>query len=293
MKKLALLFIAGICVLSACDNSKEKIEEAKAKGDSTATVLRDSIEVALEAQDSLIGLITEINDGMAQIKTLEKILSTTPNLGAESNSRREQIKADMLAIQEALQARRQKLADLEKKLKASNVENTKLTKAIESLKEQITTQETTIAGLRNELAAANINIAALGQQVDSLSTTVADVKTERDQAQQKSAELNKELNTCYYAVGSNKELKSHKILEKKFLGKTKIMQNDFEKSYFTTGDKSKLTEINLYSKKAKVWTNHPKGSYQIVESANGQKTLKITNPSSFWSLGNYLVVQTD
>ena len=39
-------------------------------------------------------------------------------------------------------------------------------------------------------------------------------------------------------------------------------------------------------------TNQPEDSYTIVD-ANGHKVLQITNPGKFWSLSNYLVIQTD
>ena len=54
-----------------------------------------------------------------------------------------------------------------------------------------------------------------------------------------------------------------------------------------------MRTINLGSKKAKVMTNQPTDSYEIVEGANGVKILKITNPNRFWNQSNFLVVKTD
>ena len=67
---------------------------------------------------------------MSQIKDLEKIISTPGVLGDESTSRKEQIKNDMIVIQQALQERRQRLEELEKKLQNSSGENTTLKKTI-------------------------------------------------------------------------------------------------------------------------------------------------------------------
>ena len=50
-------------------------------------------------------------------------------------------------------------------------------------------------------------------------------------------------------------------------------------------------EIKLYSKRAELLTTHPAGSYELVKDAKGQLTLKITNPSQFWSVSRYLVIQ--
>ena len=51
-----------------------------------------------------------------------------------------------------------------------------------------------------------------------------------------------------------------------------------------------LNSIPLYAKKAKVLTNQPTDSYQLIDN-NGSMILKITNPTKFWSLTNYLVIQ--
>ena len=128
--------------------------------------------------------------------------------------------------------------------------------------------------------------------MDSLNTTVTTVTEQKDKAEQQSVDLANELNTCYYAVGSKKELKENGIIETGFLRKTKIMEGDFDRNFFTTADKRTLTTIPLHSNKAKVLTNQPESSY-VIEDQGGQKVIRVTNPDSFWSLSNYLVVQID
>lgn len=286
MKKLASTFVTALLVMTACNGNKTESTEGG------VPTTRDSLEVALANQDSLLNLMNDITEGMNQIKDLEQILSNTADLGAESKSRRDQVREDMLCIQRALQDRRQRLSELEKKLASSDSRNATLRKSIASLKAQIASQESTIETLRKDLEAANIYIEQLGITVDSLNTTVEGVTAERDAAQQQSLKLNEELNTCYYAIGSKDELKDNNIIETGFLRKTKIMPSDFKQGFFTTADKSTLTAINLHSKKAKVLTNQPADSYEIVDD-NGQKVLKITNSKRFWEVSNYLVVQID
>ena len=84
--------------------------------------------------------------------------------------------------------------------------------------------------------------------------------------------------------------KNNKIIESGFLKKTKVMETDYELSYFTKADKRTLNELPLHSDKAKVLSKHPSGSYTIVE--NGKtKTLVINNPTKFWELSNFLIIQ--
>ena len=100
------------------------------------------------------------------------------------------------------------------------------------------------------------------------------------------------VNTVYYAIGTGKELKEKKILQSGFLRKTKVMEGNFDMSYFTAGDRRTLAEIPTHSKKAKVLTSQPKGSYTIVD-VNGQKVIRISDPAKFWQLSDFLVIEVD
>lgn len=287
MKNLTSFIIVAVAIIMTACNG-DKLKQAQEKN----AHLDDSLKVALANQDSLFSLLNDITEGMNQIKDMEKILSSTSDLGAESQSKKEQIRNDMVAIQKALQDRRERLAELETKLSKQYTYNSTLKRTIDNLKAEIATQETTILTLRNDLASANIKIEELNMSVDSLNTTVANVTHEKELAQEESINLANELNTCYYAIGTKDELKKNKIIETGFLRKTKIMSGDYEQSYFTTADKRQLTTIALHSGKAKVLTNQPAGSYEIVDN-NGVKVLRITNADKFWSLSNYLVIQVD
>ena len=285
MKKIVSIIAAGLVCLTACDGGK--LKEAQAQN----AQLDDSLHVALANQDSLFSLLNDITDGMNQIKDLEKILTTT-NVGAESQSRKDQIRNDIVAIQQALKERRERLDDLEQKLKSSQGYSSTLKKTVDNLKAEIASQETTISTLRNDLAAAKIQIADLGTKVDSLNTTVASVTEEKTKAEEATTTAVNELNTCYYAIGTKKELKEAKIIETGFLRKTKLLQADFQQSYFTKADKRTLTSIPTHSKKAKIITNMPEGSYDI-QDVDGMKVINVINPEKFWSMSNYLVIQVN
>ena len=287
MKKLALLAITGLVFTTACNHRAEQSQVAD------IPTTGDSLRIALANQDSLLVLMNDVADGMAQIKQMENILSSTNDLSAESKYRRQQIRNDMLVIQQTLQMRRDRLAELEKKLQNSSSNNSTLQKSIQTLKKQISDQEGTIETLRKDLSNANIHIERLTANLDSLNSQVASVTAAKEEVEQVASDLTNELNTCYYAIGSKSELKEHKLIETGFLRKTKIMPEDFEQSYFTMGDKRTLTSIDLHSKKAKVLTNQPSDSYTITEAPNGSQVLKITSPARFWSVTNFLVIQVD
>lgn len=289
--KLLLASALAVALLSSC-NGKEKNDEINQ--DSLALYqTREELQHTVAMQDSLFALINEIGADMAQIRQVESIVSVPNNLGGETGSKREQLKSDITLISQALKQRRERLASLEKKLRASNSQNATMLSTIETLKAQIADQEQEIESLRTQLADANAKISVLNYAVDSLNVTVADERSGKEKAQQEAEQLTNELNTCYYAIGSKKELQSHNIIKSGFLRKTKILQGDFERNYFTSVDKRNFKTLPLHSKKAKVISNQPADSYEITENASGQKTLVIKNPTKFWGTTNFLIVQID
>lgn len=289
MKNFLALGLIAVLGLSACDGGKSEEQQAE---EARAQATREELASAVADRDQLLNLVSEINQGMEQIKQLENILTVSNNIQDENAGQRDKIQSDIAAIQKALQERREKLAELEKKLENSNLTNNNLRKTIASLREQIDSQTAEIVSLKEHLGQANARIGELDAVVDSLSNTVSAVTDERNVAQEENVNLANELNTCYYAIGSKSELKERHIIETGFLRKTKLMKGDFDQTFFTTADKRVLTRIALHSNKAEILTNQPAGSY-VIEDDNGQKVLSITNPDQFWSLSNYLVIKID
>lgn len=293
MKTLYYLSAAvlGLATFSCTDKAANNQTESSLLTADTLTISAN--DPVFAQRDSLIALFNDITGDLVQIKQIESIVSVPANLNGEKGKSTPQLRDDILSIRQALEQRRQKLAELEKKLNASSGENAQLTKMIENLKTQMAQNEETIASLTDQLAQANTTIAGLNVKVDSLNTSVATVSAEKTAVEQQNQNLTNEMNRCYYAIGSKNELKNHKIIETGFLRKTKIMQGDYEASYFTTADRRQLSSIPLYSKKAKVLTNQPTDSYSFTSDANGNKVLSITNPTKFWNASNYLIIQTD
>ncbi len=285
--------LIGLAVMPACQRANQQDQEAM-RLDSINAALQDSINTANAEKDSLMQLMGDIADGMTQIKELEDIVSVN-NLNGETPDRKKQLRDDIVLIQQSINKHKQRLAELERRLKQSTNYNATMQKSIENLKAQLEDQQKTINGLTEQLAAAHIQIKNLNQSVDSLSNANKAVTREKEAAVQESKQLSHEvdnLNTCYYVIGSKKELKAHKIIETGFLRKTRILEGDFEMSYFTKADRRTLNEIPLHSSKAQLMTNHPKDSYEIVDHGN-VKTLHIKDTNRFWEKSNFLVVKVD
>ena len=295
MKKIfyVVWLMVGLALLPACKRANQ-LEQEALRQDSINAVLQDSINTANAERDSLMQLMSDIADGMAKIKEIQGIVSVN-NLSNETPDRKKELRDDLVSVQQSLDKQRKRLEELEKRLKQSTNYNEKMQNMINGMRQQLEDQQKTINDLTNQLAAAHIQIKNLNQSVDSLNTVNKTVTKEKEAAQEQSKQLTEEvnnLNTCYYVIGSMKELKANKIVEKGFLRKTKILQGDYEMSYFTKADRRILNEIPLHSKKAEVMTNHPKESYEIVDQS-GAKVLRILNAERFWEKSNFLVVKVD
>lgn len=291
MKNKFAFILAASAMLTACSGSDKQSQSTAADSSLTDASRQELIE-AINERDQLLALVNEINATTAEIKNLEHIVSI--NASQSEATQDAQINSDLQAIQDALEQRRKKIEELERKLKSSNSSNTSLLATIDGLKSQLASQAVEIRDLSARLGAAQEQIEALDQTVAALTDSVQTVAAQRDAAQQQAYEQEQSANACYYVVATREELKSHNIIEDGgFLKKTKVMDGDFDKTFFITRDKRTLTQIPLHSTKAKVLTSYqPKDSYEIVD-VNGQKVLRILNPAKFWGVSNYLVVQVD
>lgn len=295
MKKNFLLLGAVIAVIfSACSNKEDKDKLAE-----------DSVEIAnLTAQyneantfnDSLLLLMGDIYTGLDSINQQEGLLYNTG--GGEGVDRREEIRNNLASIRARLVANKQLLEELQRKANASGQQNAVLNKTIEQLKTRIAQQDQKISQLTAELDKAKTEITTLNNQVAEgekkledahAATEAANAATQKAEAETVAVE--NEANRVYYAIGTNKELKQQGLLEKKFLGATKVMQGNFNQNYFTAADKRTLTQIPTGSKKAEIKTNMPAGSYEIVGGKDEPKTIKILDSAKFWSLTPYLVIE--
>ncbi len=283
MKKTFLICGTAAILLASCAGNEKKLNEDSAK----IADLTEEYKEASDFNDSLMLLMGDIYTGLDSINMLYNM-----NQG-DNADRRAEIRRNLAAIKARLNANKQLLADMEAKVKNSGNQNSVLTKTIDELKAHIAQQDEKIAQLQNDLENANKQIGELNNTVAQKEEEVKAETAAKEQAQQEAVAAENEANKVFYAIGTNKELKKNGLLEKKFLGATKVMKGNYNAAYFTTADKRNITTIPTTAKKVKVWSNMPADSYQIVSNADGIKSIKITNPAKFWSLTPYLIIQVD
>lgn len=298
MKKGILGLAVMSLLLAACAKKEEKTEPVVNEDSIKLVALTADYEQATNFNDSLMLLMGDIYVGLDSINMQEGLLYNI-NEG-ENPQRREEIRNNLAAIKSRLVTNKKLLAEMEAKVKASGDENSIQAKTISQLKAHIEQQDKKIAQLENELKNSKVQIDSLNTKVavteEKVAKTQEELKNEtaaKEAAQAATVAVENEANVVYYAMGTNKVLKQKGVLEKKFLGATKVLKGDFDAAFFVKADKRTLKSIPTNSKKVKIWSNMPEGSYQITGEKDGPKTIVITNPEKFWSLASHLVIQID
>jgi chromosome segregation ATPase len=241
--------------------------------------------------DEMLSILNAIEDDIKSIRDTENFLDIRKD-SELTGSKREQMKNNMNVIAETLKRNRQKLSELQKKLDAGNIRSSALQKTIDRLTNDITEKTELIAKLQNDLDRKDLQITQLSDKVEVLNTDIGILKDVNESQSIRIDNQDKALNIVYFCFGTKKELKEQNILSGGGLfSKSKALQEDFNKDYFIAIDKRQVTAIPLYASKAKIKTNHPKGSYNYFKDAEGNLTLEIEDVDRFWSLSSYLVIE--
>lgn len=252
---------------------------------------RDSLAVVVSEKDSLINAvfsdINAISENLAMIKSRENLITVA---GDAEGVRRpvEEINNDIAAIDRLLQENKSKIASLQRsaaQLRKANLRIDGLEKMIGDLNQQLADKTSEVAQLRE-------NLAQMGIQVENLTEEVAERTTEVENLSTEKVELQNQLNTVYYIVGSEKELRDAQIINKQgFIGRTLTVGKTANLDSFTVADSRLLTEIPVGHKKATVVSSHPEDSYELVLGADKSvEKLLITDPARFWESSKILIV---
>lgn len=275
---------ALVSLVSSCGNSRTQLV---AESDRQ----RDSLTRIVEAKDSLINAvfadINAITENLARIKSRENLITVSED---PERGRRpvEEINSDIAAIDRLLIENREKITSLRStaaQLRKANLRIDGLEKMITDLNGQLEEKKSEIGALRDELARMDSRVATLTETVNE---QTEQVETLNDQ----NLELENQLNTVYYIVGSEKELRDAQIINKQgFIGRTLTVGEHGSMESFTQADSRLLLEVPVGHRRVTIVTSHPEGSYELVQGADKMvERLRITDPVRFWESSKILIV---
>lgn len=280
MKKLVFMAVIAL-MLGACGDKGSMSSSEMAQAIDSLQQLNNQKDQEI---NDMLSTMNDIEEGFRQINEAQGRVTVARE--GEGASRQARIRENMLFIQQTMQQNAELIAKLKERLNASSIKSEQLAKIVENLTAQLEEKNDELTKLREELAAKDVHIAELDEQVAVLSEDVSSLKDENRQKEETINQQDQQLNTAWYVFGTKKELKQNNILKN-----GEVLQEDFNKSYFTEIDIRNDKEIQLKSRDAKILTTHPKGSYTLERDENKQYVLRITNPTQFWSTSRYLVVQ--
>lgn len=282
MKKLLLLFIS-VAVLFSCTNVKDSTEYKQLQRERD-TLLMETQSTNSEI-DEIMAVINTVEENFNQIRDAEKYLAVqSAGEGELSSNTKDRISDNFKMVNEILAKNKKQIAELNKKYSSSTGQTAALKKTIDRLNREMEERSATISSLQAELSRKDETIAQLSLNVTELSGHLEEQSVTI-------LEQEKELNTAYFVFGTMSELKSQKILSGGFLRKTRVLEDSFNEDYFLEIDIRETTRIPLYDKDAKLWSNHPSGTYEFEKGADGNLTFVITDVERFWSLTRHLIIE--
>ncbi len=281
MRKLLMVAVLVTLVLTGCQDNKK---EAPALVRLEQT---DSLQKIITQKDNemndLMGTLNEIETGFREINEAENRVELVKD--GEGANRSQQLRENVQFISNRMKQNRALIAKLRQQLRESSFKGDEFKKTIENLVKQMNEKDQQLQELRVELDAKDIHITELDETINTLNSDVNNLTAESVQKTETITNQDKQLNTAWYVFGTKKELKEQRILVD-----GKVLQGNFNKSYFTKIDIRVSKEVKFYSKSVRLLTMHPSSSYTLTQDNNNQYILRISNPQLFWSTSKYLVV---
>jgi phage shock protein A len=247
----------------------------------------------ITSRDSAIGewitTFADIEKNIALIKEKEHIVTLNSSNSELSRDKRQQVVEDIKYINALLEQNKQKIASL----------NTQLNKSggtIKVLQNKISELEASVKQSESEISELKIALVTKNFEIDQLNTKNSDLQNTIVQKDEKINNQTFEMNKAFYACGTYKELKAKGLLTKEGgfigLGKTKSLRGNFSDSAFVQIDLSATKSIPVNSKSAKLISEHPENSYQLIRDKDKRiESIEIKDPALFWKISKYAVVE--
>lgn len=283
---IVLLIAAGVVFYSMYKREQKRqialMEDQKA-----------SFTELLTQRDSTINdwvlTFDQIEKNLQAIKEKEKIITLNANDREFSKDRKQQITEDIQYINTLLDQNKKKIATLNDQLKKSGGTIKGLEAKIVELEAAMKQSEIEISDLKTALTEKNFKI-------DQLNTKVGEQQAAIEQKDQTITTQTAEMNKAFIASGTFKDLKAKGIVSKEGgflgLGKNKSLKNNVTDNMFSQIDITVTKTIPVNSKSAKLITEHPAGSYEMIREGKDKIAyIEIKDPNQFWKLSKYAVVE--
>ncbi len=247
----------------------------------------------LTSRDSVINewvlTFDQIEKDLVMIKEKEKIINLKSEDREFSKDRKQQIIKDIEYINTLLDQNKKKIASLSAQLSKSGMTIKSLETKVAELEASIAQRETEITDLKTALTQKDF-------QIDQLNSKMSDMQVAITQKDETISTQTNEINKAFYVSGTYKSLKARGILNKEGgflgLGRKESLIKNFSDSAFAKINITEMRTIPVNSKNAKLITEHPTNSYELIRDNNNKVAyIEIKDPDQFWKVSKYAVVE--
>lgn len=299
-RNIYIIAVAIVQVLAvSCGNSDKEIAKIVEERDSLRSVNAINA-LQLENHGRLMDVINSTFDSIAYQEDVIFIKKE-----GETPISKEEVKYNILQFESLLKRQKERISQLERQLAEKQQEQKsadtddlpKSLKLLSHLREQIDAKDKQIAQLKQELDKKNVDMARLQTRfnsqrttIDSQNATINELNNRSKKQREALARQDAMLNNGYVLIGAKDDLKRKGIITKK--GKL-VSEAVWDRAKFAKVDIRTWTEISFTAKRPRILTHMPASSYELTTTGSGNFTLKVKNPSEFWRISNYLVIQTN
>lgn len=209
---------------------------------------------------------------------------------------KDDVKSNLLRFEAVLKRQHERITKLEEEL-ALNADSLSMAMALlQHFETQLANKDREIVSLKKELEKRNLDIRELQRHVeeqrgiiDAQNLTIGDLQRRNKRQGEALARQDAILNNGYVLIGSKNDLKRKGIVK----GGKLVSDAALDRTKFAKVDIRKWEEVTFSAKRPLILTNMPASSYELTTNGKGEFTLHVLNPSDFWRISNYLVIQTD
>lgn len=282
----AVLGMGLALTLHACSSGPSKEEQELA-----ASHEQEYLDEIME-KDSVIKQIftsmDEIEGELNKVKQQHNIATITTTDAELTSSQKDKIINDITTLSSLLEENRKQIAEYKRSVGRYKGKEKEFSRKVTELEAMLKEREESINGLKQLIAQMDADINRLNTRVDSLNTeNTAKLEVIKHKDEQ--------IQTAFVIQGTRKELKEDGVI----VSKGGVLGVGRTSTISPTVDQSKLTKVNIYetrsipvnSKKAKLISVHPQGSYELKKEGDEISSIEILNADEFWKSSKYLVVQ--
>ncbi|MEO9869851.1 Cbp1 family collagen-binding glycoprotein adhesin [Ekhidna sp.] len=292
--KVILSIVIGLIITTGLAVVFVSMQEEKKE----LIVQSTQLEVELQERDSAYNEIIDIMYGVEskieKIKQRENLIAEVSGSTDFTEADKKQMVNDMGMIDSLIIQTNETVARLVAKLDNANINLNSFKNRVNQLSRELEDRQNSIAGLREELSEKDVVIADMSADLKSLEYRVDTQEQTIDTQITKISMQEDELNTAFFAIGTEKALVKDGLVSKEggflWFGKTNELDPNAEKEKFSEIDIRTTNRVIVDAEKVNLITEHPSDSYEMIKEAGVVKYIDIKNPDKFWEISKYLVV---